>query len=476
MSELFIDATLLARLQFAVTSMFHIIWPVLTIGLSLFLVYTEAMWLKTGDLVYYRHLRFWMKLFLLNFGVGVVTGIPLEFEFGTNWAPFSSAAGGFFGNVLGFEAAMAFMLEAGFLGIMVFGWNRVSHGIHFFATCVVAFAASLSAFWIMSANGWMHTPAGGQMIDGRYVIESYRQAVFNPNAFWAFAHMWLACLETSVFVIGGISAWYILRKQHVAFYLRSFGIAVVAAAVITPLQIMVGDGAGLSIFEHQPAKLAAIEGHWETNPPGEGADWSILAWPNKAAQKNDWSIEIPDALSWLVTHSATGQVKGLREFAPADQPPAIPLLYYSFRGMVAIGMFLLLLALWGVWLKRRGAFTPENILQHPWLLRLWMLSIPLGYVAVELGWIVREVGRQPWLIYGILRTDEGASPLPIGTLASTLITYTLIYVSLTIIFIVLSRRMLFRGPNLEITPEKARPLTTGLIHMPEPGNPNPGEQ
>jgi cytochrome d ubiquinol oxidase subunit I len=470
MSEPFIDATLLARLQFAVTTIFHIIWPVLTIGLSLFLVFVEAMWLKTRDVVYYRHLRFWMKLLLLNFGVGVVTGLPLEFEFGTNWAPFSAAAGGFFGNVLGFEGAMAFMLEAGFLGIMVFGWNRVSHGIHFFATCVVAFAATLSAFWIMSANGWMQTPAGGEMIDGRYVIESYRQALFNPNMFWAFSHMWLACLETSAFVIGGISAWYILRKQHVAFFLRSFTIAAVAAVVITPLQVLVGDASGVSVFEHQPAKLAAIEGHWQTNPPGEGADWSLLAWPDKDNQDNQWSIEIPGVLSWLVTHEATGQVKGLREFPVKDQPPALPLLYYSFRGMVAIGFFLFFIALASVWMQRRGALTPESISNHPRLLRLWVLSIPLGYIAVELGWIVREVGRQPWVIYGILRTQDSASPLPVSTLATTLTAYTIVYLSLTVIFIVLSRRLLFRGPDMSIEPAHAGALSTPLMHMPEPGD------
>ncbi|MGD8408133.1 MAG: cytochrome ubiquinol oxidase subunit I [Thiohalophilus sp.] len=470
MSEALFDATLLARLQFAVTGIFHIIWPVLTIGLSLFLVLVEGLWLKTGKLVYYHHLRFWMKLLLLNFGVGVVTGIPLEFEFGTNWAPFAGVAGGFFGNVLGFEAAMAFMLEAGFLGIMVFGWNRVSPAIHYFATCVVAFAASMSAFWIMSANAWMQTPAGGELINGRYIIESYREAIFNPNAPWAISHMWLACLQTSVFVIGGISAWYILRRQHIDFFLHSFKIAVLAAVIITPLQVLIGDGSGLSVHEHQPAKLAAIEGHWETNPPGKGADWALLGWPDKQEQKNVWSVEVPNVLSWLVTHSATGQVKGLREFAPEDQPPAMPLLFYGFRGMVAIGMFMMLLAFWGTWLHRKGAFTPDNILRHSWLLRLWMFSIPLGYVAVELGWIVREVGRQPWLIYGIYRTQEGASALPVGTLAATLITYTLIYISLTLIFIVLSRRLLFKGPDLTLEPSQAGALQTPLMHMPEPDN------
>ena len=307
------------------------------------------------------------------------------------------------------------------------------------------------------------------MINGRYEIESYREAIFNPNALYAFSHMWLACLQTSTFVIGGISAWYILRGQHVAFFLRSFSIAVIAAVIITPLQVFIGDSSGLSVFEHQPAKLAAIEGHWETNPPGEGADWSLLAWPDKDQQQNRWSVEIPGALSLLLTHDATGQVRGLRDFPVADQPPAMPLLYYSFRGMVAIGFLMLFLALWAGWRKYRGAFTPENIIKHPRLLRVWVLCIPIGYVAVELGWIVREVGRQPWVLYGIMRTEAGASPLPAGILASTLAVYTFIYVSLTIIFIVLSRRMLFKGPDLDIKPLQANKLPTHLMHMPDTG-------
>jgi len=463
-----LDSTTLSRLTFAVTSMFHIIWPVLTIGLSLFLVYVEGMWLKTGDLVYYRHTRFWMKLLLLNFGVGVVTGIPLEFEFGTNWAPFANIAGGFFGNILGFEASMAFMLEAGFLGIMVFGWNRVSHGIHYFATCVVAFAASLSAFWIMSANAWMHTPAGGHIANGKYIIESYREAIFNPSAFLSFSHMWLACLETSVFVIGGISAWYILRKQHVEFFLRSFRFVALASIVITALQIFVGDQSGLMAFEHQPAKVAAIEGHWQTNLAGEGASWSVLAWPDKASQANDWSLEVPVVLSLLVTHTKDGRVTGLRDFPISDQPSALPLLYYSFRAMVMIGTFLFLLAVLSVWQIRRGKFTPERILQHPWLLKFWVMSIPLGYVAVELGWIVREVGRQPWLVYGLIRTAEGSSPVSASVLVVTLLGFSGIYIALLVIFILISRRMLFHGPDLEIKPSAVHPLHTPLIHMPEP--------
>ena len=219
--EMFADPVLLSRVQFAFTAIFHILWPVLTIGLALFLVVVEALWIKTGDVDYYRHARFWSKLFLLNFSIGVASGLPMEFEFGTNWAPFSTFSGSFFGSILGFEGAMAFMLEAGFLGIMLFGWRRVPARIHLFATSMVALGASLSAFWIMVANSWMQTPAGGHIEHGHFVVDSFTQAIFNPDMPWGFSHMWIACLETSLFVIGGLSAWYLLKGRHTQFFLKS---------------------------------------------------------------------------------------------------------------------------------------------------------------------------------------------------------------------------------------------------------------
>jgi len=291
--EAFADPVVLSRLQFAWTTLFHILWPVITIGLSLWILLLELLWLRTKDVDFYRHARFWTKLFILCFGIGVVTGVPLEFEFGTNWAPFSISAGDFFGNILGFEGAMAFMLEAGFLGIMVFGWQRVPPAVHAFATAMVALGASGSAFWIMSANAWMQTPAGGEFVDGRFRVDSYLEAIFNPNMPWAVSHMWMACIVTSVFAIGGICAWYILKGIQVAFFAKALRLCVLGALVVAPVQILLGDGSGVSVFEHQPAKGAAIEGHWETNPPGTGAAWSILAWPDAEAEENRWSIEVP---------------------------------------------------------------------------------------------------------------------------------------------------------------------------------------
>lgn len=453
--DLLNDAVLLSRLQFAVTTLLHIIWPILSIGLSLFLVVVEILWLKTGDVVWYRHARFWARLFLLNFGIGVVTGLPLEFEFGTNWASFSRSVGSFFGNILGFEGAMAFMLEAGFLGIMMFGWERVSRRMHLFATIMVAFGASLSAFWIMAANAWMQTPAGGVMRNGQFELLSYSAALFNPNMPWAVAHMWVACVETSALVIGGISAWYLLRGVHGDFFLRSWRCAFLALVILSPLQIVLGDGSGRNVFLHQPAKGAALEGHWQTNIPPHGAPWALLAWPDQQAQNNAWSLQVPALLSWLVTHSPDGEVRGLRDFPRRDQPPALPLLFYAFRLMVLIGFWLLLLAGWTAWTTRAKGWRLESLLTRRRLLQCWVASIPLGYLAAEAGWIVREVGRQPWIVYGLLRTQEQASALPAGLVLTTLLAYTGVYLLLAVAFIVFARRLLFAGPDMTLLPPAA---------------------
>jgi len=445
--ELLADPTILSRMQFALTAMFHILWPVLTIGLALFLVVLEGLWLRTAEAGYYRLARFWSKLLLLNFAVGVVSGLPLEFEFGTNWAPFSVASGEFFGNVLGFEGAMAFMLEAGFVGIMAMGWTRVSSAMHFFATCMVALGASMSAFWILVANSWMQAPAGGHFEAGRFIVDDYWQAIFNPGTLTSAAHMWLACLETSLFVIAGLSAWYVLHERHAALFMKSFRLAILLAMIVAPLQIWLGDASGQSVFRQQPAKAAAMEGHWETNRPGSGADWALLAWPDRARQTNDWSLTIPHGLSLLATHSLEGQVRGLREFPVSDQPPALPLLFYAFRLMVASGFWFLLLTILTLAVWQRGKLTLSCIPQSRWLLTAWVFSIPLGYLAVECGWIVREIGRQPWVIYGVLRTDQAASTLPAATVATTLAMYTLMYTLLVAVFILFARRIFKHGPD-----------------------------
>jgi cytochrome d ubiquinol oxidase subunit I len=440
------DHIILSRLQFALTAMFHILWPVLTIGLSLFLVVMEGLWLKTRNEMYYRHARFWTRLFILNFAVGVVSGIPMEFQFGTNWAAFSKAGGDIFGHLLGFEATMAFMLEAAFLGIMIWGWKRVSPRMHFFATAMVAFGSSLSAFWIMSANAWMQTPAGGIFQNGQYVTTSSLAAIFNPDMPWGVSHMWIACLEITTFVIGGISAWCLLTKRHVSFFLKSFKIVVIGAVFITPLQIYLGDGSGLEVAKNQPAKLAAMESHWHTNPPGTPAAWNILAWPDKAKQENRWAIRIPYVLSLLDTRSLTGQVKGLREFAAEDQPP-IWLPFYAFRVMVGLGLLFFFLMIWTLWAWKKGRLKPDIVSRQKLLLLSWMAALPLSYLAMESGWVTREVGRQPWIIYGVLRTQEAASSLPAYPVASSLIVLGLIYTGLLGFFLLFAWFIIYKGPE-----------------------------
>ncbi|MEC4748940.1 cytochrome ubiquinol oxidase subunit I [Methylomicrobium sp. Wu6] len=456
--EIFQDPVVLSRFQFAVTAMFHILWPVLTVGLSVALVIFEGLWLKTGDVDYYRHARFWGKLFVLNFSIGVISGVPLEFEFGTNWSRFSTETGEFFGNILGYEGAMAFMLEAGFLGIMLFGWSRVPPGIHWLATCMVALGASLSVFWILVANSWMQTPAGIHLDNHRVVVDSYMAAIFNKSMVWSVLHMWFACMTTSLFVIGGVSAWYIQKRKYTDFFLKSFKLVLLGAIFVVPAQIVLGHLSGMHIFINQPAKAAAVEAHWETNQEGQGASWNVLAWPNQAEQKNDWAITVPNVLSLLATGSRHGRVEGLSSFPPEDQPTAIGLIYYSFRIMVASGLaFLGLLAVTSVaWWK--GGLSLERVCNHRLLLRAWIASIPLGYLATECGWIVREVGRQPWVIYGVLRTHDAASNLPASVVATTLGGFIAVYGILLILFMIFAARIIRKGPDLSFMPPSSQHL------------------
>jgi cytochrome d ubiquinol oxidase subunit I len=449
-----IDLLSLSRGQFAMTAIFHILWPILTISLSFFLFVVEALWVRTSDVAYYRHARFWSKLLILNFAVGVVSGIPMEFQFGTNWAQFSEFTGQFFGNILGFEGAMAFMLEAGFVGVMLYGWGRIPKGMHLFATGMVALGSSLSAFWIMVANSWMQTPAGVAVANGKLVVTDYVKAIFNPDMAWAVGHMWTAAIETGLFVVAGISAYNLYKRRHPEFFLRSFKLALGLLVVITPLQIWLGDSSGVDVFETQPAKGAAIEGHWQTNAPGTGASWSLLAWPDQDKQQNDWSIEVPGMLSILGTHSLHGKVTGLADIAREDQPPMLPLLYYTFRAMAGIGFFFMLLALWTAVVFRKTRGRLEAILAHRKLLMVWVLSIPLPYIAVECGWIVREVGRQPWVVYGLMRTRDAASVVSAQAVSGSMIMFAVFYLVLIASFFTFALKWLRKGPDVTLKPPR----------------------
>ncbi|WP_414752958.1 cytochrome ubiquinol oxidase subunit I [Anabaena sp. CCY 9910] len=446
------DTVALSRMQFALTAIFHMLWPVLTTGMGIYLVIVEGMWLKTRHPDYYHHARFWAKLYVLNFGIGVASGLPMEFQFGTNWAPFSEAVGDFFGSILGFEASMAFMLEAGFLGIMLFGWERVNPVIHYFATIMVAFGANLSTFWILAANSWLQTPAGGEIVNGKFVVDDYFQAILNPFMVNSVSHMFLGTLETSLFVIGGISAWYILNNRHQAFFARSLKIVLATAIAVTPLQIYVGHLSAEQVADYQPTKLAAMEAKWETSPAGQPAPWSVVALPNNQTEQNDWEISIPNGLGYILEFkkNLSKPVLGLKEWKPEDRPRMVGLIYYSFRIMSGIGFFLA--GLMGIsviqWL--RGKLSPEAIAQQKWLLRIWILAAPLGYIAVESGWIVRCVGRQPWVVYGKIRTAEGVSHLPATEVLTSLLIFALIYTALFICALFFGSRIIRQGPNLEL--------------------------
>lgn len=436
----------LSRMQFAFTAMFHILWPVLTIGLSLFLLIMEVLWLKTKDERYYCHARFWGKLFALNFAIGVATGIPLEFQFGTNWSAFSVAGGAVFGHLLGFEAAIAFMLEAAFLGIMLFGWNQVSPRMHLFSTIMVFLGSALSGYWIMVANSWMQTPTGGYFAQGLFVLVDQWASITNPDALWGVSHMLLAALEISLFVIGGISGWYLLKRRHIDFFLLSFKMAVIIAMMVAPLQIFIGDGAGRSVYVHQPTKLAAMEAHWDTNPAGTGAAWHIVAWPQQDRQRNLWEINLPYALSLLLTHSPTGRVTGMKEFPPEDQPPIWPP-FLAFRIMTLLGFGFVFLVIWTIWVWYRGGLSLPRATDQKGLLWSWLIALPASYIAMEAGWIVREVGRQPWTIYGMVRTIDSTSQIPPSAVATSLLLFALFYLVLFIVFLTFARALIIRGPD-----------------------------
>ncbi|MEQ8541519.1 MAG: cytochrome ubiquinol oxidase subunit I [Coleofasciculus sp. D1-CHI-01] len=450
--EFLSDTVVLSRLQFAVTAIFHMLWPVLTTGMGIYLVIVEGLWLKTRNPDYYYHARFWSKLYVLNFGIGVATGVPMEFQFGTNWASFSEAVGNFFGSILGFEASMAFMLEAAFLGIMVFGWQRVHPIMHYVATILVAFGANLSTFWILAANSWMQTPAGGEFVDGKFIVSDYFQAIFNPFMMNSVLHMFFGTLETSLFVIGGISAWYILNKRHSAFFSKALKIVLATAIAVAPLQIYIGHLSGEQVYRYQPSKLAAMEAQWETVPAGVAADWSLLAFPNETAEKNDWEIKVPNALGYILEFKKElpEPVLGLKEWKPEDRPHLLGLIYYSFRIMIAIGFFFAGLMLVSVLQWLRGKLSPENITQQRWLLFAWIFAAPLGYIAVESGWIVRCVGRQPWTVYGQIRTVDAVSNVPASNVLTSLLCFTGVYILLFCATLFFGSRIIRRGPNLNL--------------------------
>lgn len=412
------DPVFLARIQFAFTVSFHIIFPAFTIGLASYLAMLEFLWLKTHKPVYKSLYKFWIKIFAVSFGMGVVSGIVLSYQFGTNWSGFSHLIGNVLGPLLAYEVLTAFFLEASFLGIMLFGWERVGDRLHFASTCIVAVGTLVSAFWILSANSWMHTPAGYEIKDGIYYARDWLEIIFNPSFPYRFAHMVAGAYLTTAFVVIGVGAWYLLRGrfQEQARVMLSMGLWFVL--IFAPAQLFIGDLHGLNVRDVQPAKLAAMEGHWET---GGNVPLLLFAWPDQEAEKNHFEIGIPSAASLIITHSAEGEITGLKDFVPADRPP-VAIVFWSFRIMVALGFLMIFIAFAGLFLRWRG-----RMYDAPWFLNLAVYSIPSGFIAVLAGWFVAEIGRQPYLVHELIRTAEAASPVPAGSILVSLVLFVLAY-------------------------------------------------
>ncbi|MDF2811329.1 MAG: cytochrome ubiquinol oxidase subunit [Microvirga sp.] len=418
-----LDALMLSRIQFAFTIAFHIIFPAFTIGLASWLVALEFNWLRTGNALYRNLFRFWVKIFAVSFGLGVVSGIVMSYQFGTNWSRYSEFTGNVIGPVIAYEVLTAFFLEASFLGIMLFGWEKVGDRLHFVATCLVALGTLISAFWILSANSWMQTPDGFAIENGNAVPTDWFKIVFNPSFPLRYAHMVMACYLTTAFAVAGMSAWMLLRswkepETRLAGARRSLSMALWFAVIAVPVQIFIGDLHGLVVMEHQPVKLAAIEGNWDrqANMP-----LRLFAIPDEVGEKNDYEIAIPKLGSYVLTHAFDGVVPGLKDVPPQDRPPVWPV-FFSFRIMVAIGFAMLGLSVWSLYLRWRGTLFSNRL-----FLRAAMIMTPSGFGAVLFGWFTAEIGRQPWVVYGQLRTADAVSPVSAGAVTASLLTFVVVY-------------------------------------------------
>lgn len=414
------DALLLARIQFGFTVSFHIVFPGLTIGLASYLAVLEGLWLRTGKQVYMDLYVFWSKVFAVAFGMGVVSGLVMAYQFGTNWSEFSRFAGGITGPLLAYEVLTAFFLEAGFLGVMLFGMQRVGPGLHFMSTVAVAAGTLISSTWILASNSWMHTPQGHAIIDGRIVPVDWLAVIFNPSFPYRLTHMVLAAFIATALVVGASAAWHLLRKRDDEPVRMMLSMALWMLLAVAPLQAVVGDMHGLNTLKHQPAKLAAMEGHWE-NHPGEGVPLILFGWPDMDAETTRWKIEIPRAGSLLLTHSWDGTIPALKDFPKADRPNST-VVFWTFRVMVGLGVLMILLSLIGLLLRKGG-----HLYRSRGYLRFVLLMGPSGLVALLAGWFTTEIGRQPWIIYGVMRTADAVSPVSAGQLGVSLAVFVVVY-------------------------------------------------
>lgn len=421
--DIFSDPVILSRIQFAFVITFHIIFPALTIGLASWLVVLEGLWLKTNHPIYKEIYQQWVKIFAISFGMGVVSGVVMSYQFGTNWSEFSHKTGNVIGPLMSYEVLTAFFLEASFLGIMLFGWNRVGKKMHFTSTILVAVGTLISTFWIISANSWMHTPAGFRIApDGVFYPTSWMEIIFNPSFPYRLAHMVLAAYLTTAFVVGAVASWYFLKHKFIAHAKVMFAMAMLMAIFITPIQIIAGHSHGSNTLEYQPAKIAAIEGIWETE---KGANLNLFGWPDEKAEETKYAIQIPKGASLVLKGDPNAEIKGLKEWKPEERPP-VAITFFAFRIMVGIGVLMLLTGAIAIYL-----FFRKKLFVTQWFNRWCVCLGPAGFVAIITGWFTTEVGRQPYIVYGVLKTKEAVSPVTAAQVSMSLmmfmVTYTIIF-------------------------------------------------
>ena len=429
------DALILARMQFAANITFHILFPTISIALGWLLLFLRWRWLRTrgsGDVRlaqgWLDAYRFWTKVFALTFALGVVSGLTMSFQFGTNWPGFMERVGNVAGPLLGYEVLTAFFLEAGFLGVMLFGYGKVGERVHLLSTFMVAFGTTLSAFWILALNSWMQTPAGHEIVNGEFHVASWPAVVFNPSFPYRFAHMLLASALTCAFLVIGLSAWQVLRGAGQRSAARVMRVGLTLAAVLIPVQIVVGDMHGLNTLKHQPAKIAAMEGVWET---ARGVPLLLFAVPDAESRSNRFEIAVPKGASLILTHAADGEIRGLNDFAGAHPPP-LPL-FFAFRIMVGMGMLMLATSWLGWWLLRRARWQPGGL--PKWLLWGFAGMTFSGWIATVAGWYVTEIGRQPYIVYGLIRTADITSKQPSSMIGLTLALYVTLYLALIVSYV-----------------------------------------
>ena len=436
------DVEILARIQFAFTIGFHYIYPPLSIGLGLILVILEGLYLKTGSRVYEQAVRFWIRIFALIFGIGVATGIIMEFEFGTNWATYSKYVGDIFGSALAAEGIFAFALESGFLGVLIFGWNRVGPRVHFFSTIMVFLGSLFSAVWIVVANSWQQTPAGfhivGTGLNARAEITDFWAMVFNPSSVDRLLHVWIAAILAGAFMVLSVNAWYILHRKHLDIAKPVFKIALLVATVFSLLQLWTGDRSADKVARYQPAKLAAMEGHYDSFAR---ADMYLVGYVDKRREKTS-GLKIPGGLSFLVDGDFHAPIKGLRAFPPDERPSQVNTVFQFYHLMIAVGVTMILLTLYGSWLWWR-----KRLFDRRWLMWIFAWSVLLPQLGNQAGWFTAEMGRQPWVVYGLLRTSDALSKVVTANqIIFSLILFTLVYIVLFALFLFLLNRKIQHGP------------------------------